>query len=127
EVQRIGVQASVVRLSESGDMAERKQHDADFWKGVEPGKLYAFDGTNLLAITMGKTPDDGHILDQIDHGTGTASVVAREDPNAIVVMIQANGTLCATGGRSSCLVHESVAQAMKWAASQPWIDIISVS
>jgi hypothetical protein len=112
-----------VQLSTAGTYAERTAADAKFWNKVKPGTLYAFNGTRILGVTLAKPGDV--ILDHEGHGTGTSSLVARDDPSALIVMVQVNATACIPP--VSCSMDPSVARAMTWAAAQPWIDVISVS
>jgi len=128
---RADVNATMVELSSMGDWQERKSADDHFWQTARDGVLYRFAGTRIFAISFGRDPGTLPILDQYasgqGHGTGTADMVARQDPDAIILMIQADTTLCPTQANPSCLLDSSVARAMAWAANQPWIDIISVS
>lgn len=92
----------------------------------EAGKLYAFAGTRVLAIGLKNTSGALPVMDETDHGTGTASMVAREDPNALIVMVQAESDGCPSPPQD-CPLFPPLAEGMEWAARQPWIDIISVS
>lgn len=93
---------------------------------LERERLYALNGTRVFGISFGfdSTPV---ILDARGHGTGTASLVARDAPGALIVMVQVEGKGCTFDADVSCFVDDSVARGMEWAAAQPWIDIISVS
>lgn len=77
---------------------------------IEEGTLYRFAGTNLLFYQI-----PGAQVDPMQpgssttiHGTFTAGIAAENAP--VVVLVQSYGTY---------------AKAMEWAASQPWIDVIS--
>jgi subtilisin family serine protease len=92
----------------------------------EPGKLYAFSGTRVFAISLANTSEGPPIMDEADHGTGTASLVAREDPNALIVMVQIHGDGCPSPP-DNCPIYPPLAEALEWVAQQPWIDIVSMS
>lgn len=127
DASRLPVGATPVPLALLGTYEERRQKDRDFWTNAEAGRLYAFQGTRVLAISM---RDDAPVKiqdEEFQHGTGTASMVAREDPHAIIVIIQVSGDICALEGRTDCFSAPEIARAMQWAADQPWIDIVSVS
>ncbi|HWG90138.1 MAG TPA: S8/S53 family peptidase [Candidatus Thermoplasmatota archaeon] len=118
-----------VPLAPAGSYADRRAADDPFWTEVEAGTLYSFPGTRVLAITFGRYDFQTPILDEAEgsHGTGTASLVAREDPDAVIVMIQVQTSLCIPYERPECHIDRSIVEGMKWASAQPWIDIISVS
>ena len=126
-----GFGAQVVTLSREGDHAARVQSDHAFWETVEPGVLYAFAGTRVLGISLGHDPDEFVLRDHVDtlgHGTATSSMVARDAPDALLVMIQVDVTSCEVNRfPESCPVNAIVSPAMAWAARQPWIDVVSVS
>lgn len=115
--------ATEVRLTSNGTYSQRVAADENFWNSVRPGDLYAFDGTRVVGITFAKEGDV--VLDHQGHGTATSSIVARDDPSALIVMIQVNATACIPP--VYCSLDPSVARAMTWAAVQPWIDVVSVS
>lgn len=93
---------------------------------LEREALYALAGTRLLGISFAF--DETPVLEDVRrHGTGTASLVARDAPDAVLVMVQVEGKGCAFDADTSCFIDDSVARGMEWAAAQPWIDIISVS
>ena len=93
--------------------------DEETWDGVQSSKLYWFPGTRIvggisIAAGGGGTYPDWPILDENGHGTGTASVAAGQfygsNPNALIVEVEGLGD-----------------GPLNWAASQPWIDIVSNS
>lgn len=127
DASRLAVDATPVALTTEGTYEERRQQDRAFWTSAEAGQLYAFQGTRVLAISMREDAPVKLHDEEFQHGTGTASMVAREDPNAILVIIQVSGSYCALEGRTDCFSAPETARAMQWAADQPWIDIISVS
>src|ERR1051325_351263 len=126
-LENLGISATRVNLSMMGSWQDRSAADDEFWQSVQSGELYAFSGTRVLAVTMGNGTQYGRILDNAAHGTQVAGVLAREDPNAIIVMVQVDGGFCPLSGQPGCIDDASIARGMQWAASQPWIDVISVS
>ena len=99
--------------------AAAREADDDTWLDVAGRKLYWIPGTRIIggysagAGGAGAFPER-KILDENGHGTGVASVAAGQhfgsNPNALIVMVEGLGE---TG--------------LAWAASQPWIDIVSNS
>ena len=86
--------------------------DNAIWKETKGRTIYWIPRTNILTISFGKfTKEGSYILDQQGHGTGSASVIAQENPNAIILMIQTS--------------DENLTEALSWAVNQSWIDIIS--
>jgi Subtilase family len=120
----IAPNVTIEKLSMSGTYEQRVEVDSKIWNNIQPTRLYGFEGTRVMAIDFSDRPTD-KILDDVDHGSGTASLVARDDPTAIVVMIQADGGLCLNS--TPCPMNPTIIQAMKWASAQPWIDVISLS
>jgi subtilisin family serine protease len=120
--------AHSVALSSNGSYETRLAADDGFWGSVEPGTLYAFPGTRLMAISLSNKPGEPLVLDTRDHGTGTAALVAREAPDTIIVMIQVDVTICdPLMPLEACSIFSQAAPGMAWAAEQPWIDVISLS
>lgn len=120
--------AEMVNLSLNGTYEERVAADEAFWAGAAEGQLYAFPGTRLLALSTSHDPAQPPILDTWNHGTGLAALVAREAPEALVVMIQIDVSTCdPTRPMEECPILLKAAPAMVWAAEQPWIDVISLS
>lgn len=113
-----------ITLSGSGDYEARLSADTPMWNSLETRQLIAFSGTRILAISF-NDDEAPPILDPIGHGTATASVAALADPALIILSIQPNTLLCLPD--KPCWIRESMPEAMRWAAEQPWIDIISVS
>lgn len=98
-----------VSLSRDGSYEERLEADLERWESMERGRLYYFEGTNVLGISF-SSGDDLPVLDEGGHGTGTSGSVVDANPDAIVVMVE--------GAR---------AEGEAWAARQPWIDLVSMS
>lgn len=126
--QRLGLDATPVTLSASGNHSARVQADAHVWDAIEPGRLYAFAGTRVLGVTMGANvvPNGVRILDEGGHGTRVASLVARENPAGLIVAVQVSARICADAA-TTCLTDPSVGRGMRWAANQTWVDVIGVS
>jgi hypothetical protein len=102
-----------IRLSNQGNWSERVGADEAILNALEPGTLYYFEGTNVLAISFREKPtesDDYLFLTGASHGTATSGAVVENNPNAIVVMAQGDYD-----------------QGEKWVAKQPWIDVVSMS
>lgn len=125
-----GLQPRVIDLSDAGDYRHRVDVlDDAAWDSIGKGELVWFKDTNVMAISIRGPEDneaqstinntaaevtDHRVRDVNGHGTATASTVLSNFPDALVVMIQIT-----TGG--------GLADATRWAASQPWIDVISTS
>ncbi len=78
-------------------------------QALEPRTLYSFAGTNLMFYSVAGEIDTS---DSNGHGTGTTGMVARNAPNATIVVVQ----------------HDrDYDQATAWAANQTWIDVVSAS
>lgn len=82
------------------------------WRATAPKTLYRFEGTRVLGISFIKEAAYP-VLDFAGHGTATSATVLKAHPEADLVMVQT------TGG--------TLGEAIRWAAAQPWIDVISVS
>lgn len=97
-----------IRLHQEGDYDERLEADQDVWAGMERNTLYYFEGTNILGISFDES--EHPVLDDGSHGTGTAGSVTAANPDALVVLVEGIGS-----------------DSEAWAASQPWIDFMSLS
>lgn len=118
--------ADLLTLTKGPTFEEARQADEGLWQGLEEGQLYAFAGTRVLAISIGPPPQNTRVFDMTGHGTEVASIVAREAPESLIVMVQVDSDSCAAStGR--CPIIPDVAKAMEWIADQPWIDVVSVS
>lgn len=111
-----GFPASSPALNLSPDAATPAQgraRDAAEWAKVQPGMPVWLPGTNLLgAVPPGTTGD--FFDDTNGHGTGVASV--------------AGGQIYGTGTKDVIVVAmKGSGAAWRWAANQPWIDLISIS
>lgn len=121
---RVG-NATVLRLSDQPDFESALEEDAAMWSAMEPRQLYHFSGTRISAISFLSPDAQNLVIDPHGHGTATASVVAAGAPETVLVVVQVDARLCLE--RRSCLVDPSVVDGLEWAASQPWIDVISMS
>jgi hypothetical protein len=120
---------TTIQLSTGGKLADRLQTDDAILQGLEPGQLYHFAGTRILAISFSNRTNplsnEKHVIfDDDGHGTMTSSLVAQADPDAIIVMAQVQSQVCDTG---TCVLDPNVAEGLHWLAQQPWVDVISVS
>ncbi len=90
--------------------SNRDTNDTDLWEQTEPGTLYRFVGTKIVGHISfsGALPGSGH-------GTMTSS--------------RATGNTVSVGGPAIRLVHVQgfSEEGVRWAADQPWIDMISIS
>lgn len=77
---------------------------------LENHTLYRLTGTRTYFYS---TLDPVPAFDYFGHGTWTAGTVLDQAPNATIVSVQASGATLAEG--------------IRWAAKQPWIDVVSVS
>lgn len=100
--------------------AEARKADEGVWAQAQVGRLYYVPGTRILgAISFGLStfgnaaPNQVPVLDEDGHGTATSSRVALSSPHALLVMVE-------TGA-------EELDEAIAWASTQPWIDIVSIS
>ncbi len=110
--------------------------DNHLWKNLTEKTLYWFPGTNIIAaISFSKvyhtifpyslqpwdTDEEGqyYILDidappgGVTHGTSTSSTVVKNNPDALIVMVQAD--------------PKTLPNALEWIANQTWIDVVSLS
>lgn len=118
--------ASLVSLSTKGEYAERVAADAATWSALEPETLYAFEGTRLMGISF-LDPGADLFLDSVGHGSMTSGIAARSSPDATIIVVQVDGSVCMPTEEDGCLLDPSVAKGLAWAAAQPWIDVISLS
>lgn len=86
--------------------------DTELWADTKPGALYRFVGTKIVGhisfSSSASLPGSGH-------GTMTSS--------------RATGNTISVGGPAIRLVHVQgfTEDGIRWAADQPWIDMISIS
>ncbi|HWG92515.1 MAG TPA: S8/S53 family peptidase, partial [Candidatus Thermoplasmatota archaeon] len=103
----------------TGSYDARVAADKAFWDSLKVGEFVAFRDNRIVgAISMGSlgdamNPSSRIVLDDVGHGTGTAGAVALTAPNVDIVMVQVGAA--------------SLANGIRWAAEQPWIDVLSIS
>jgi subtilase family protein len=94
------------------------------WNDIEPGKLYWIRGTRILAVHFGESPLLGEpvqtfehypLYDERDHGTGVAGKILEANPDAWLVSVEIEDN------------NPGFLKGLSWAASQPWVDVISMS
>lgn len=117
----------LISLSTNGSLEDRLEEDSEIWDSIEVGKLYAFEGTRVKAISFGKRTESALILDDVNHGTGTASMVGAVDPEIDLVMVQVDEKICSIYPPGDCPIFPDLADAMEWIAEQEWIDLVSIS
>ncbi|MGH2829836.1 MAG: S8/S53 family peptidase [Actinomycetota bacterium] len=120
-----------LNLTEKNYVKARNGDDAPVWSKTKERKLYWIPGTNIIGAYsqydywddtpgIGDTPITGvknmprPVIDDSGHGTGTTSVsgggIYGSNPDALIVSVEGLGP-----------------DSVKWAANQPWIDVISGS
>lgn len=92
--------------------AEGRERDDAAWSQVESGTPHWIPGTNLIGVVPPRV--SGDFFDTGGHGTGVASIAGglrhgRGTADVVLVAVTGAGT------------------GWRWAARQPWIDVISVS
>lgn len=97
----------------SRNYAEAITRDRKQWEGVEKGELVWIPGTNIIGA-VDPVGDNFKFLDESGHGTAVASIAAgrRFGPGSDDVLIVA---------------LRSTTPGLKWAARQPWIDVVTNS
>ncbi|HLE97757.1 MAG TPA: S8/S53 family peptidase [Candidatus Thermoplasmatota archaeon] len=97
---------------DAADWESAVARDETRWNSTESGRLYWVPGTNVVGLVA--FAGTGARYDEGGHGTGTASIATGRTlgacPDCLVVAVQ--GDLLA---------------GYRWAAAQPWIDVVSVS
>lgn len=90
--------------------ANRDQADATVWGATAARGLYRVEGTKIVGLIS-----FGGALPGAGHGTMTSS--------------RATGNTISVGGPTVRLVHVVgfTAEGIRWAAEQPWIDLLSIS
>ena len=106
-------------VADAEGYAAARAADDEVIGDLRRSRLYWFPGTRIIGGYStgsggGGAFPDTNILDENGHGTGVASVAAGQyfgsNPNALIVMVEGLGDA-----------------SLNWAASQPWIDIVSNS
>jgi hypothetical protein len=107
---------NVVTLTRTGNLAADLAADAAFWDRVQPGELYHFRGTNIIATSYAP-PGDVVLRPDTSkeaHGVGTSSAVLAANPDAVLVFVE----------QASALGSE---ESHRFAFEHPAIDIVSTS
>lgn len=101
---------------DAADYDAAVERDAAAWAQVQAEQLVVFPGTRTAGISIVPAVEDSPypVLDDAGHGTAVADSVFEAAPHAVVVSVQIRD-------------DEDIVPAMRWAAGQPWIDIVSVS
>jgi hypothetical protein len=81
--------AHIVNLTVTGNFAADFAADAAKWAAIQPGQLYWFSGTNIIAVSFDPTgvkvlPDD----ETDTHGVGTSSAVLTANPEAVLLFAE---------------------------------------
>lgn len=118
--------AEVLDLEPDGDFTTRSAADRSEWESMENGVVYAFNGTRALVISFAES-ENPTALDVAGHGTQVAGLIAREDPEVLLVAVRIDTRVCAFGPDPACVYSKSIAKGIAWAAEQAWIDIIVIS
>ena len=105
------------------DQTDAERADAPRLRAIPSRSVVAFNGTRVMGVSM--IGDAATLLEGTEHGTLTSYAALNASPHAFVLVVQVQGELCDPG--QSCLLSESIADAMEWVADQPWIDIVSIS
>lgn len=114
-----------IKLTLGSNWTQDFEADKAFWDQARLNTLYWFEGTRVLAIAMGDPSVPQQLYDDAPHhGTGTASAVLAQDPEAIVLMVEVNS---ASRTLPPFFDPTYVSRGIHWVASQPWIDVVSVS
>lgn len=107
---------NVVQLTRTGNLAADVVADAAFWDRVQPGELYYFKGTNIIATSISHTGKSVLKPEPIKnpHGVATTAAVLRANPDAIVLFVESGPDLAKEP------VH-------RLAFQNPAVDIVSTS
>jgi hypothetical protein len=79
----------IIRLTRGGTWQENYAADEDVFDAVDFGKLYWYEGTNVIAATFDRAaairllPDN----DAQAHGTGTSGAVLAANPDAVIIHV----------------------------------------
>ena len=109
---------AAVNLTFTGNYTSNYEADKYIWEEqLKTHTLYWFPHTNVIGISISQfLPTilifkEYPIIDEFFHGTGVASIIAKQNPNATIVMIEAGA--------------DKLDEAFSWAVNQSWIDIIT--
>ncbi|MBI4393346.1 MAG: S8/S53 family peptidase [Euryarchaeota archaeon] len=126
----------VLAGANGGTPSAAHDFDKQVWDSLRVNELYAFAGTNVLGLALPRHPtgpvDDVTgaakpiLWDNLGHGTRVASVVAIQCSNCVVLMIQYS-TTDQDFVREGTGAQSDLPEAIRLAASLPWVDVISSS
>jgi hypothetical protein len=102
---------NVVELTRTGaTLADDLAADAAFWDRVEPGELYHFLGTNIVAVSF--APEGTAYLKpdvaKSAHGVGTSSSVLDANPEAILLFVEQHTALGSVESHAFTFGHPAV-------------------
>ncbi len=105
-----------ITLTRSGDIAADIEADREFWDRVQPGELYWFVGTNVIAASYAGPglPLLVPTTDKSPHGVGTSSAVLKANPEAVILFVETEGDLANDASHDLVFLN-------------PAVDIISTS
>lgn len=118
---RQGRPPSEVQLSGTGDYASRIAADRRFWEAAEPGRLYWFVGTRVLALSS-DVQGAVAVLDEEGHGTSVASVIREVSPVAVILVVE---TVVAESEPPESMIPTAVA--LQHLTGLDWVDVVSLS
>ncbi len=111
---------------DAGSFGDGVAADAGVWASIGEREIVWFSGTRIAAYSISKDVIASHVgqenvidppyrvLDYAGHGTVTSHAALDASPHAVVVLVQIGD-------------DEEIADAMRWIATQAWIDLVSVS
>lgn len=112
--------ATSMPLTLGPDYAADVKADDALWKALKVGELRYVPGTRIVGVIsfglstyQNAAANTVPVLDEDGHGSCTSSRVALSGPDVDIVMVETGPV--------------ELDQALAWASSQPWIDIVSVS
>lgn len=102
-----------IELTRTGNFAADYAADAAIWANIQPGELYWFKGTNLIAVSYDSAPGRRPILPDPgdtsgEHGVGTAAAVLQANPEAIVLFVEFGASIGDAQAESLGFLHPSV-------------------
>lgn len=105
-----------ITLTRTGVIADDIEADREFWDRVQPGELYWFVGTNVVATSFAASGEPLLVphIDKSPHGVGTSSAVLKANPEAVILFVETHGALANDASHDLTFVH-------------PAVDIISTS
>jgi len=97
----------------SFDLPYAEALEADKIAALQRDRLYWFKDTRILGYAHDDLEDVRYpVIDESGHGTAVASLIAKTDPNAIILAIETFG---------------EIENAIAWVANESWVDVLSIS